>query len=180
MLLFCGSCVPSIDVEHVFALGELFEHLDELFERDLAIIVDVDLRDDFLPDALGVSYVVAHDGRDFVSVDMATSVFVEKLESGAQVWLVQQLLLVDGSRAPLAKVNRTTAVHIRVFEDPFSAFVHFLPVLVRVEDAVGSLELILLDNTVSIGIELIESVAHGSLLLLRGQVARHVGQRSLL
>ena len=180
MLLGCGSCILSIGVEHVFALGQLFEHEDELFERDLAIIVDVDLRDDFLPDALGVSYVVAHDGRDFVSVDMATSVFVEKLESGAQVWLVQQLLLVDGSRAPLAKVNRTTAVHIRVFEDPFSAFVHFLPVLVWVEDAVGSLELILLDNSVSIGIELIESVAHGSLLLLRGQVARHVGQRSLL
>ena len=171
MLLGCGSCILSIGVEHVFALGQLFEHEDELFERDLAVIVDVDLRDDFLPDILRVRHVVAHDARDFAGVDRATSVFVEELESGAQVGLVQQLLLVDGGRAPLAKVNCATAVHIGVLENFNGAFVHLILSLVRVEDAVGALELIHLDNTVSIGIELIESVAHGSLLLLRGQVA---------
>ena len=48
---------------------------------------------------------MAHDGRDFTGVNRAASVFVEELESGAQVGLIQQLLLVDGGRAPLAKVN---------------------------------------------------------------------------
>ena len=106
MLLNRGSCILSIDVEHVFALGQLFEHLSELLERDLAVVVDVDLRDDFLPDAVfGVSYAVAQNCCNFVCIYVTTSVFVEKLESGFQVRLVQQLLLVDGGRAPLAKVN---------------------------------------------------------------------------
>ena len=48
---------------------------------------------------------MAHDSCDFARIDGAASIFVEKLESGAQVRLVQELLLVDGGRAPLAKVN---------------------------------------------------------------------------
>ena len=59
---------------------------------------------------------MAEDGGDLASIDATTSIFVEKLEGGTHVWLIQELLLINSGCAPLAKVNSTVTIDVSVVE----------------------------------------------------------------
>ena len=160
--------------------GQLFEHENELFEGDLAVPIDVDLLDNIMPNLLRLCHVVAEDTSDLTGVNGATPIFVKESECSSQVWLIQKLSLIDGRRAPLTEVDGSASIDICVSEHLLGALIDFLALVIRIEDAIGTLKFVELDHAVSIGVELVEGVSHGPLLLLGCQVARHEGQRRLL
>ena len=123
---------------------------------------------------------MAQDSSDLTGINGTTTIFVKESERSSQVRLIQKLSLIDSRRAPLTEVDRAASIDIRVSEHLLGALIDFLALVVGVEDAIGTLKLVELDQAVSIGVELVEGVAHGPLLLFGGQVARHEGQRRLL
>ena len=178
--LSCCILLRRCQVKHLIAFGQLSEHLNEFFEGDLAVTIDVNLCDNVLPDLLGLCHVVAQDSSDLTGINGTTSIFVKESERSSQVRLIQKLSLVNGRRAPLSEVDRAASINIRVFEHLLGALINFLALVVRIKDTIGPLKLVELDQAVPISVELVEGVSHGPLLLLGGQVARHEGQRRLL
>ena len=170
--LLCGSLLLFLtELEHILAFGQLPEHLDEFVEGDLTVAIHVDLLDNILPDLLRICHVVAQNGCDFSGVDCATAVLVEEAERGTQVRLIQQLGLVDGRCTPFTEVYSAASIDIRLFKFFLGALINLILRVIRIQDAIRPLKLFKLDQSIAIGIELVEGISHGALLLLRGQMA---------
>ena len=164
-------------------VGEFLEHDLELFEVNLAVSVDINFLYHTLPNSLLFGDVVAENGGDFLRLDRTTSILVKELEGSKHVRFAQQLNLVDGSSAPLAKVDFTASVDISLIEDFIGFEVNHLLVLLCllwVQSTVSLEELFALDQAVTILVKLVERVTELHLLLFCGEMTGHKGQSRLL
>ena len=142
----------------------------EFVEVDLTVIVRVNLLDNIHPDCLVIGGVFAQNLGNLSCLNRATAIFVEKRKGGTHVFLVKQLVLIDGGRAPLAEVYRTTFISVSVLKDFDGSFCDFLLTLVRVELHVTVDELMPLDEAIAIFIPLVERSSELLLLLFCGKV----------
>ena len=161
-------------------VGKFLKHDLELFEVNLAVSVDIDFLDHTFPNTLLLADVVAKNGSDLLRLDRTTAVLVEELEGSQHIRLAQQFNLVDGSSAPLTKVDFTASVDIGLVEDFVGFEVNDLLVLHRVQGTVSLEELFALDEAVTILVELVERVTELHLLLFGGEMTGHKGQSRLL
>ena len=123
---------------------------------------------------------MAENGCNFLRLNRATTVFIEKFEGGKHVRLAEQLNLVDSGSAPLAKVNLAAAINIGLIENLVGAIVNLCLIKLRVQSAIGLEEFRALDQSIAILIKLIERLTEFLLLLLCRQVTRHKCQSRLL
>lgn len=123
---------------------------------------------------------MAQNVGDLLGFDRATTVSVEECEGSSHVLLIEQSVLVDRSRAPLAKVDCTAMVSVCVHENlPCTLIDNFeRHAGMQLSEAVN--ELIFLDQTVTVLVPLIERLFQFGLLSLSRQMARHESQRRLL
>ena len=123
---------------------------------------------------------MAENGSDLLRLDRTTAIFVKEPEGSEHVRLAKQLMLVDGCSAPLTEVDLPAPVDISLVEDLVGSEVNDLLVHVWVQRAVSLEELLALDQTVAILVELVKRVAELELLLFSGEMTGHKGQSRLL
>lgn len=175
--------ISLTSVDHMLGAGtmtfirEPHKHLPEFVKVNLAITVDVNFADNALEHVPILVHVVAKDRSDLFGLNGATTILVEQVEGSPHVRLAKQLLLLDGGRAPLIKVDLPTTVDIGHLKDLESACIYYFLIVVRVEATVATHELIARDDAVTILIELEESGPELVELRLGGQMSRHEGQR---
>ena len=117
---------------------------------------------------------------DLLGFNGAAAVFVEEGEGSSHVLLVEQSVLVDRSRAPLAKVDCTAMVSVCVHENFLCTLIDNFERHVGVQLSEAVNELLFLDQTIAVLVPLIERLSQLSLLSLSRQMARHESQCRLL
>lgn len=123
---------------------------------------------------------MAEDRRDFLRLNRAAAISIEQSEGSPHVLLVEQRVLVDCGRAPLAKIDRAAVVCVRVHENLNRALIDNFLRQLWVQLPVAIDELLLLDETVSVLVPLVEGLPELDLLLLGREVPSHESQRRLL
>lgn len=162
-------------------VSHLRHHELELCEVDLAVSIGVNLCDDCSPDTLFFVDVVAKDGCDFVSLDGATTVFIEEFEGSLHVLSINELVLINGGDTPLAKVDGGASIGIGQIKYFVGAMDDLFVVFsARIELSIGVDELVLGDDAITVSIKLVEAGSEFFVLLLGGQMTRHKSQRCLL
>ena len=160
-------------------LSESHDHALELFEFNLTIAVRVNFPDDLFPDALICSGVLAKDLGDLMCGNLAAVVLVKEFEGSPHVTLIHSLCRIDGSRAPFSEVDATAVIGVGLAKDLDSALFNSNWVLFFIQLLVSVDKFVLLDQAITVLVELGESLLHLRVLLLCGEMAGQVGQRSL-
>ena len=163
-----------------FLVRQLQKHSFEFLEIDQAVIVLIDLCDDRLPDSIICGSVLAQNLRDLSCLDCAATIFIEKLEGSKHVLFVHQRVLINGCSAPFGEVDCATSISIRFIENFKCTFRCSLLVLLGIKLRVAIDELLCLNQTITVLIELVECFAKFLLLSFGCQMASHKCQRSLL
>ena len=163
-------------------VGHLGHHLAELLKIDLTIPIHVDLGNDFVPDRIIGLHIVAESLGDLLSIDGATAILVKELEGSLHVLVVEKSVLVDGTRAPLAKINLTTAICVGLVEKLVSHLDDggLIEILELLQSLVAVDEFVSLDQTIPILIKLVEGLLELLGVLLGSQVIGHEGHHRLL
>ena len=94
-----------------------FHHYFELREIDRTIAIQINFSDNFGPNLLGWGHIVTQNCCDFSSVYCTAAIFIEKIEGGAHVRLIEQLLQIDCMRAPLTKVDRPASISVSLVKN---------------------------------------------------------------
>ena len=152
----------------------------EFIEVYHTIPILIDFTNHFPPDAIIRVDVLAEDGCNLRSLYSSSTIFVEELESRSHVTLVEQLVLINCSGAPLSEVDCATTICVGIIKDGVCFFVHCLRVLIRVQLLVATEELSPLDQAITVLVPLHERLAQLLLLGFRGEVARHESKSRLL
>ena len=140
----------------------------------------IDFSDDRLPDGVICGSVLAQNLRDLSCLNCATTIFIEKLEGSEHVLFVHQRVLIDGRSAPFGEVDCATSISICFIENFECSFGSSLLVLLGIKLRVAIDELLCLNQTITVLIELVECLAKFLLLSLGCQMAGHKCERSLL
>ena len=125
--------------------GKPKHHGLEFIEVDHAVIILIDLTDDFSPDGVIRVDVLAKDGGDLGSLDSASAILVEECEGCSHVTLVEQLVLVNSRGAPFSEVDCTIVICISFIKDGISFFINCFLLLIRVKFPETVNELLSLD-----------------------------------
>jgi len=98
----------------VSGFNVLDHHCGELFVRNLAITVGINLLDDLVDDCLVKGLTEGENLLDLIGRDGTTTVLVEHLECSVQLVVAQEALLVHGGHHKLRVVDLSISIGINL------------------------------------------------------------------
>lgn len=122
---------------------------------------------------------MSKDSCDLRCLDSATTVFIEEAKCGTHICLVNKGVLINSGRAPLAKIDGSTAIDVSFVKNFVGSLIDFFIVLGRVQPAISPKEFLLLDQTVPILVKLVERRFKLLLLGFCRQVTGHESKSCL-